>query len=290
MSEPLPLRKPVAWVTGAGGLIGSYLVRTVSESASRWQIRALTRADLDLTDHAAVARLFHREAPNLVIHCAALSKTGACESNPQLAHQLNVATTDCLADLAGHIPFFFFSTDLVFDGQAGHYDEAAPVNPLGVYGETKVAAEEIVRRNPRHTVLRTSLNGGISPTGDRGFNEEIRKAWQDGREITLFIDEYRCPLPASITALAVWELAALDRPGLFHLAGGERYSRWQIGTCLAARWPHLEARIRAATLKEFKGAPRSPDTSLNCAKLQELLSFSLPALRDWLEQNPTMPF
>ena len=74
-----------------------------------------------------------------------------------------------LAELAAEIPFFFLSTDLVFDGQTGNYDESAPVNPLSIYAETKAAAERIVLANPRHTVLRLSLNGGTSPSGRPRF-------------------------------------------------------------------------------------------------------------------------
>lgn len=195
-----------------------------------------------------------------------------------------------LAELAADIPFIFFSTDLVFDGQKGNYDESAPVNPLSIYAETKAAAEKIVLVNPRHTVVRTSLNGGTSPSGNRGFNEEMRLAWQQGQTLNLFTDEFRAPIPAMVTARAVWELATKNQPGLYHINGAERLSRWEIGELLAARWPQLNPRIRAGSLKEYKGAPRSPDTSLNCAKVQKLLSFPLPGLKQWLSENPDTLF
>ncbi len=160
-----------------------------------------------------------------------------------------------------------------------------------MYAETKVAAEQFVLANPRHTVIRTSLNGGTSPTGDRGFNEQMRRAWQAGRDAcSLFTDEFRSPIPAEVTARAIWELAALNRPGLYHVAGSERLSRWQIGQLLAARWPLLQPRIEAASLKEYQGAPRAPDTSLNCAKAQQLLSFRLPGLTEWLSAHPAEAF
>src|SRR5205807_8208758 len=109
----------------------------------------------------------------------------------------------------------FFSTDLVFDGRAGQYDETADVNPLSVYGETKVQAERVVLTNPLHTVIRTSLNGGVSPSGDRGFNEALRRAWQAGRTVDLFTDEFRCPIPARLTAQAVWALIKRNHAGLY---------------------------------------------------------------------------
>ena len=275
-----------AWITGAGGLIGSHLLR----AAPAGEVAGLTRDQLDLSDFTAVRRRFQQDAPSLVIHCAAMTKSPACEENPALARRLNVDVTAHLAELAADIPFVFFSTDLVFDGRAGNYDESAAPNPLSVYAATKVEAERIVLANPRHTVIRTSLNGGVSPTGDRGFNEEMRRAWQAGRTLTLFTDEFRCPLPAAVTARAVWELIALKKPGLYHLAGADRLSRWEIGQLLAARWPHLNPRLHSGSLRDYRAAPRPADCSLNCAKIQRLLSFRLPGLGEWLAAHPQEPF
>jgi dTDP-4-dehydrorhamnose reductase len=281
--------RPV-WLTGAGGLIGNYLLKTAQAYAPHFRIIPLTRNRLDLADINAVQQAFNRQKPQLVIHCAALSKSPACQANPALAQKLNVEVTAHLALLAAEIPFFFFSSDLVFDGRRGNYAEVDPINPLSVYAETKAAAEKIVLANPLHTVIRTSLNGGISPTGDRGFNEEMRHAWQQHRTPRLFTDEFRCPIPAVATALAVWELVGRSQPGLYHVAGSERLSRWEIGQLLATRWPQLNPKLEAASLKEYHGAPRSPDTSLNCAKVKKLLSFPLPGLTQWLAANPNEPF
>ncbi len=274
--------KKFVWVTGAGGLIGNYLVQTAIQFAPEWRVQGLARADLDLLDFNAVRKQFHQDAPQLILHCAALSQSLACQKNPTLARQLNVEVTASLAELAAGIPFVFFSTDLVFDGRTGNYDESAAVHPMSIYAETKVAAETIVLANPRHTVLRTSLNGGTSPTGDRGFNEQLRRAFAEGVTLNLFTDEFRNPIHASITAQATWELVRQRQAGLFHLTGSEKMSRWEMGQLVAARWPQLHPKLVAGSLKEYHGAPRSPDTSLNCAKVQRLLSFPLPGLTGWL--------
>jgi dTDP-4-dehydrorhamnose reductase len=285
VKERNALDLPLVWITGAGGLIGNTLVEVASRRAPEWRVRALKRQDLDLTDSERVSRRFAEERPQLTIHCAALSSNPACQANPALAYKANVQVTELLTGLAADIPFCFFSTDLVFDGKAGKYSESAPVNPLSIYAETKVAAEEIVLKNPRHTVIRTSLNGGTSPTGDRGFNEQMRRAWQSGQSLKLFTDEFRSPIPAGITAQAVWELVACKRPGIYHVAGSERLSRWQIGQLLAARWPELSAQIEPASLRDYQGAPRPPDTSLDCAKAQALLTFALPRFSEWVASN-----
>jgi dTDP-4-dehydrorhamnose reductase len=289
---PIPQhgRQSLAWITGAGGLIGNYLVSTAKQSAPGWHVRPLVRSHLDLADHQKVDALFRQERPHAVFHCAALSKSPDCQADPALARKLNVDLTRHLCELARDIPFIFFSSDLVFDGRTGNYTETSPVNPLSIYAETKVAAEQIVLSNPRHVVIRTSLNGGNSPSGDRGFNEQLRNAWQTGQTLRLFTDEFRCPIHAEVTARATWELLEKNQPGLFHVAGSERLSRWQIGRLLAPRWSELNPSMIATSLKEYQGAPRAPDTSLNCAKAQKLLSFQIPGLSDWLAAHPNEPF
>jgi dTDP-4-dehydrorhamnose reductase len=229
-----------------------------------------------------VRQLYAKDRPQVIIHCAAIAKTAACQQNPSLARMINVEVTEFLANLASDSSFIFFSTDLVFDGRKGNYVESDPVNPLNVYAQTKVAAEEIVLRNPRHTILRTSLNYGFSPTGDRSFNEEIERAWRAGQTLNLFTDEFRCPISAEITARAVLFLMARKESGLYHLAGRERLSRWQIGQLLAARHPLLHPRMESSSLRDYTGPPRSPDTSLCCARLQKLLPFDLAGLSEWL--------
>jgi dTDP-4-dehydrorhamnose reductase len=275
----------VVWITGARGLIGNYLVQT----SSGWDVRPITRERLDLLDFAKVRELWKAKPPDLVIHCAAISKSVACQQNPDLARKVNVDLTKFLAELAADKPFIFFSSDLVFDGAKGNYRETDPVNPLTFYGQTKVEAEAIVLRNPRHTVVRTSLNAGVSLARDRSFTEEIRLTWAVGKTLNLFVDEFRSPIPAIVTARAVWALASTNASGIFHLAGAERLSRLQIGELLAKRWPGIEARIKPASFRDYPGPPRSPDTSLNSGKIQKLLPFSLPRFSEWLAQNPNEP-
>ena len=125
---------------------------------------------------------------------------------------------------------------------------------------------------------------------DRSFNEQMRRAWQAGQSLTLFTDEFRCPIPAMVTARTVWELVAKKAVGSYHVAGSERLSRWQTGQLVAARWPELNPKIEPASLKEYQAALRPADASLNCEKVQKLLSFPLPRLTDWLEEHSDEEF
>jgi dTDP-4-dehydrorhamnose reductase len=280
----------LAWITGAGGLIGHYLVQAAPKFAPAWRVRALTRDQLDLLDSAAVRREFGMDRPHLVIHCAAISTIADAQKNPDLARRVNVEATRLLAELTAEIQFVFFSTDLIFDGLKGKYVETDAPGPLHLYGETKALAEEIVLKNPRHLVVRTSLNGGISRTGNRGFNEQLRLALQSGKPMKLFTDEFRSPIPAAETARAVWELAGKNCAGVIHVAGAERLSRWQMGQFLVKRWPEVRAEIEPGSALDFPGPPRAPDTSLDISKAQRLLAKPLPGLAEWLAANPDEPF
>jgi dTDP-4-dehydrorhamnose reductase len=273
---------PLVLITGAAGLIGHYLIKTAPRWAPQWDVRGMTRQDVDLTDVGAVRRFWRDLHPQVVIHCAALSRTGSCQQDPTLARHINVKATALLAELAAELPFLFLSSDQVFDGAKGWYVETDPVNPLNVYGETKAEAERIVLQNPRHSVIRVALNAGTSPTGDGSFVEDMRNSVKGGTPLTLFTDEFRCPLPAGMTARALWELIDQDRPGLYHLGGAERLSRWQIGQALSSWYQELAGQMKSGSLGAYAGAPRPPDLSMQCDKLQALLSFRLSGFRAWL--------
>ncbi len=272
----------VVWITGAGGLLGHQMIVQAPVPASGLSTRGILRSEVDLRDSKAVRTLFTRERPAIIVHCAALSKNPACTADPILAHEVNVETPRFLSELIVGGKFVFISTDLVFDGAVGNYHEESDVNPLSVYAETKVHAETIAREHPDHLIVRLSLNAGVSPTKDRGFNEEMRLAWQQGRGLDLFVDEYRNPMPVKQTARALWQLIEKGASGTFHLAGSERLSRYEIGQLVAGRYSHLSPRINPTSLKDYHGAPRSPDTSLDCTKVQKQLSFPLPKFSEWV--------
>ena len=229
---------------------------------------------------------FRADRPDAVIHCAAIAHPPVCQREPKSARTMNVESTRCLSELAADIPLFFFSSDLVFDGKRGGFVETDAPDPVSVYAETKVAAEQIVLANPRHTVLRLSLNFGKSPTGDRAFNEMLRNDLAAGKNFSLFTDEFRCPTAALVTARATWELLGQRATGLFHLCGADKLSRWEIANLLLPHWPALPGKVQPDTVKNYEGPPRPQNSSMNCAKVQDLLSFRLPGMAEALAANP----
>ena len=276
---------PRAIITGAAGLIGQYLVKTAPRWASHWDVQGLTRADLELTDRANIERAWQSIKPSAVIHCAALSRTKDCEQHPEQARRINVEVTAHLAQLSQDIPFIFLSSGEVFDGKAGWYEETDEPNPINVYGQTKLEAEQAVLQNPGHTVVRIVLTAGTSETGDRSFVEDMCRTAKAGKDVTLYADEFRCPLPAGVIARAVWELVDRKQPGVYHLGGSERLSRWDIGETLLPWYPELKGRLMAGSARNHVGSFRPADLSLRCEKIQRLLSFHIPGFREWLNER-----
>lgn len=274
------------WVTGAAGLIGNEIVRSAGRWTAGHEIVPLTRAELELTDLDAIEARFRADQPDAVIHCAAISRPVDCAQSPELARRVNVEATRKLAELFADRFLLYFSTDLVLDGSKGNYIEEDPPNPLHDYGRSKLAGEDVVRAFDNHAIVRAALNFGCSLTGDRAFNEQMRAQLQAGQDFTLFDDEYRCPLSAEVTARAVWDLMRLRVGGLFLLGGSEKVSRWQIGKALYDRWDGLSGSIKPGSLKDYDGPPRAADLSMNCRKIQALLSFPLPGFHEWLAAHP----
>jgi dTDP-4-dehydrorhamnose reductase len=270
---------PRAVITGAAGLIGQYLVKTASRWAPGWDVQGLSRSELELTDTSKVDARIRALKPDLLIHCAALSRTKACEQDPAQARRDNVEVTAHLAKLSPDIPFIFLSSGEIFDGKTGWYSETDEPNPINVYGQTKLEAERVVLQNPRHTVIRIVLTSGTSQDGDRSFVEDMCRTAKADKDVSLYADEFRCPLPAC------WELADRRQPGLYHLGGSERLSRWEIGETLLPWYPELKGRLVKGSARNHIGSPRPADLSLRCDKIQRLLSFRIPGFREWLTQR-----
>jgi dTDP-4-dehydrorhamnose reductase len=245
-------------------------------------VRGLTRADFDLTDRPNVERTWESIKPRAVIHCAALSRTKDCEQDPEQARLINVEVTAHLAQLSQDIPFIFLSSGEVFDGKTGWYSESDEPNPINVYGQTKLEAEQAVLQNPGHTVVRIVLTAGTSQEGDRSFVEDMCRTAKAVKDVILYADEFRCPLPAGVIARVIWELVDRKQPGLYHLGGSERLSRWEIGETLLPWCPELKDYLKKGSARSHVGSPRPADLSLRYNKIQSLLSFRIPGFREWL--------
>ena len=138
---PLNLPGPVL-VTGAGGQLGRELVRVFREAGA--DVRAMTREDLDITDMLAVEDAIEEIKPALILNAAAWTDVDAAEAEREDCRRVNTLAPVYMAGL--HVPMVTFSTDYVFDGvgRTKRYNERNRVNPLNVYGNAKLDADELI--------------------------------------------------------------------------------------------------------------------------------------------------
>ena len=104
--------------------------------------------EFNLLDHEQVEQFFKITPTDIVINCTAYTGVDQAEDEPKMAHQLNAVAIDYLCQLSKAFGFklIHFSTDYVFDGTASKpYKESDPLNPIGVYGQTKAGGEAVMR-------------------------------------------------------------------------------------------------------------------------------------------------
>jgi dTDP-4-dehydrorhamnose reductase len=267
-------------ITGASGFLGWHLCQ---QAQADWQIYGtyhshavtvpgVTLVPIDLTDLAAVTQLVQQIQPDALIHTAALSKPNACESNPELSYQINVAASWHLAELCAErdIPCVFTSSEQVFDGRNPPYREIDPVNPINRYGADKAAAEAGMQaRYPKVAICRMPLMFGVAPIAD-SFIQPWIKTLRAGGSINLFTDEIRTPVWGADAARGL--LLALEQvKGILHLGGAERISRYDFGKLLAEVLQIPETQLTPCQQADVPmSAPRSADVSMDSS-----LAFSL---------------
>lgn len=149
-------------VTGAAGRLGAALSGELERRGH--DVIRLRRRELDVTCTDRVKTVIRALRPDVIVNCCAYNAVDAAESNPSLAFAVNAGAPAALADAArlSGARLVHYSSDFVFDGAASEaYPEEARTNPLSVYGASKLAGEEAVRKLPEHYVLRVeSLFGG----------------------------------------------------------------------------------------------------------------------------------
>lgn len=248
-------------VTGAAGMLG----RAVVESATRLghEVRAATRAELDITDAELVRLAVLEGRPRAVINCAAYTDVDGSESDRTSATAINGAGAGNVAAAAAEVSAFVVhvSTDYVFDGSKREpWVESDPVAPLGVYGETKLAGENAVAAaNPLHAIVRTAWLFGA---GGKNFVDTMLALGVEREEVSVVTDQVGCPTWTGHLADALVELA--ERPqdvGIHHVAGGGSCSWNELALEIFAR-AGIECRVLPATTDQFPRPAARPAYSV----------------------------
>jgi dTDP-4-dehydrorhamnose reductase len=192
---------------------------------------------IHLDDELAVAQLFAEEKPELIFHCAGVCDVGVCEKSEEFAYSVNVDGTRILVDHAPRTArLVYLSSDHVFGGDAGPYDEGSDPAPISVYGRTRVAAERLVLARPGSLVVRSGLWIGPSATGRIGHLDWLRERHRRGLPMTVVSDEVRSAVWAEDAARRVWQLARSSLTGLRHVTATRAAARPELAAYLNCRF------------------------------------------------------
>lgn len=274
-------------LTGISGFLGYYLHKNKAENyqikATHFQNKAPRDIDsisCDFQNETALLEMLQQFKPSGIIHSAAVSNPAYCEANPVLSNKINVQASVLLAKYAAdeNIPFVFTSTDMVFDGKKGNYKETDKPKPLNIYGQQKLRAEEeIAEIYPNAAICRMPLMLGNNPAFPEKYVQQLLAKAAKKESIPLFTDEYRSPLGVDSAAKALW-LALEKMQGLFHLAGPDRLSRWELGLIIAEKFGLDKNLLKAGKQADLKlKAPRPQDVSMDSSKAAKL-GFFPPAI------------
>ena len=188
-------------VTGAAGQVGSEIAK-LRDGA--FDVQAFDRAALDISNPEDVARRLDEAMPDVLVNCAAYTAVDQAEDEPALARRANIDAPAVLgrACAARGVAIVHLSTDYVFDGaKEGAYSEEDAANPLGVYGATKLAGEEVLRTvAPRHVILRVSWVFGRL---GRSFVDTILRLASEREELSVVDDQIGSPSPAVAIAATI---------------------------------------------------------------------------------------
>jgi dTDP-4-dehydrorhamnose reductase len=251
------------------------------------ELVGLTRAELDVTDAAAVQDAVRRVRPDAALNCAAWTDVDGAESHREQALAVNAdgAGNIARASSSAGVPLLHVSTDYVFAGEAPRdaagaprtYLESDPTGPGSVYGESKLAGElQVLASSPRNTVARSSWLFGM---GGGNFAETMLRLAAEREALQVVVDQVGCPTWTGHLAPALIGLLEREVTGLVHLAGGGQVS-WNGFAVEIFRQAEVACRVEEATSEQMaRPAPR-PAWSALASERQDLLP--LPPWQDGL--------
>jgi len=272
-------------VVGNKGMLGQELMALYGEAA-----RGVDVGEIDITDLVSVQRVLATLKPRVVINAAAYTDVDGCESNTELAMQVNGEGVAFLAMVSKEIgaKLVQVSTDYVFDGNKGAaYEEDDAPNPLSVYGESKLAGEMNARFNPDHLIVRTQWLYGHA---GKNFVETMLKLAGERSELTVVDDQIGSPTWTRDLALAIEALIQKDCRGTYH-AANSGFVSWNGFAKEIFGLAGLPVAVAPMSTEQLgRPATRPLHSTLNCSKLAADTGF-VPepwqkALKRYLELRP----
>ena len=235
-------------IVGANGLVGQKLTEIFSNDRnfdlliSARQSEAYNKAasfgyvQLDATNLAAVKELVWNFSPEVIINAAAYTDVDGCEREKELSWKANVTAVENLVTASRLVGarVVHISTDYVFDGKAGPYDETATPNPLSYYGKEKLASENAVRASGENwAIVRTMVVYGVAAKTKKNFAIWLAQELKKGNKVNIVCDQFGNTTLADDLARGIYELVRQNKRGLYHMAGSDILSRYEFARKLA---------------------------------------------------------
>lgn len=272
-------------ITGRHGQVAHELQRRMGKVG---ELIVLGRDQLDLAQAGQIRQQIQKARPDLIINAAAYTAVDLAETERDVAFAINAVAPGILAEeaLALDIPLIHYSTDYVFDGcKVGPYYEDDAPNPLGVYGQSKLAGERAITEvQGKHLILRTSW---VYSTHGRNFLLTMQRLLQEKAELRVVADQIGAPTWAGM--LADSTLALVERWqsgnakwGTYHLTAQGQTSWFgfaqAIGEALKQQGKPCANLLPIPSRDYPTPAARPLNSCLDCTRLQHDWGVSLP---DW---------
>jgi dTDP-4-dehydrorhamnose reductase len=277
-------------ITGSNGLLGQKLVELL-RTKENIEIVATARGEnrlpftdgyvyhtMDITDRQQVLTVIEKIQPTVIINTAAMTNVDQCEFEKDNCWKQNVNAVEYLVEACEKQNIFLLhlSTDFIFDGKNGPYDEKAEANPISFYGWSKLAGEMAVRNSPiRWAIARTVLVYGMAYDMSRSnIILWVKKSLEEGKNIKVVTDQWRTPTLAEDLASGCWLIAEKEAEGIFNISGKDFLTPYEMAL-LTAEYFHLpQSLITKADSSTFtQPAKRPPKTGFNLEKSRQVLGY-----------------
>lgn len=204
----------------------------------------------------------HTFAPDVIVHCGALTHVDYCEQHEAESYEKTVVSTQNIIALAQTLnaKLVFISTDYIFDGENGPYDETAAVNPLSIYGKHKLAAEQaVLAANTENIVLRITNVYGDEERG-KNFVSRIIDQILEQQKLTLKlpIDQYATPINAVDIARCLYILLKDKKQGVYNIAGTDYMNRVQLALTILKYFPDASYELIPLTTEQINAPAARP--------------------------------
>lgn len=223
----------------------------------------------------------NKHQPDIVIHTAGLTNVEACESDPDLAQEVNTELAGNMAKACHNqgVKLVHISTDHLFVGDDEYATEEDATSPINNYAKTKLQGERQVSDScPDALIIRTNFFGW-GTTYRHSFSDFILRKLRNGETVDLFSDVFFTPILASELSKQVQHLIDMSASGVFNVVGNERISKYEFGIKLAKHFALDVSLIHSISLDTKTNLiDRPKDMSLSSVKLCQTLNHSVATL------------